>query len=498
MSWRPIAKPQWDFCRAKEDEVFYGGAKGGMKSDAIVFGCLDQVHLPRYKALILRQTFGEVQELIDRSHRVFPYLAQKPKWNGELKRWQFPLPGARWGSGGPIVKFGHCKTVDEVEIYHGGEWAYIGFDELADVPDQNIWINLIAENRCPNPDVRTKMRGTGNPGRPGHAWCKRRFILPCGKTGRKVYVWKSQLPGGQAVEMTRRFIPSKVTDNPIYRNDPVYMARLLSLPDILRRQLLEGDWDAGFGLALDELDEGMHFVPPFKPPENWRRFGAFDWGYAHPWIFGEYTISEDGVIYKVQTIRGRLMSDRRIAERINQKVDIEDLSYIAAGHDCWAEHKARRDDRTPSTAERFAEAKIYLTRANIARYAGLKNFREQVAWKGIIPGTPPSDGEPNFFWMDTEENRQAFEAVQGIVIDPDDAEDALEADADRVSGEGGDDDYDENRYALASRPARTMPTWTDQEVRAFSRAALEAEYERTRRHKSQPLIRYEEIDGGGY
>ena len=501
MGWRPISRAQWDFCRAKEDEVFYGGAKGGMKSDAILFGCLDQVHQERYKALILRQTYGEVQELIDRSHRVFPYLQQKPRWNGELKRWQFPLPGTRFGSGGPIVKFGHCKTVEEVEAYHGGEWAYIGFDELGDIQDEKIWINLIAENRCPNPDVETKMRGSGNPGRPGHAWTKRRFIVPCGKRGERIYTWSMTLPNGTKVKMTRRFIPSRVTDNPVYRNDPVYMARLYSLPEMLRKQLLEGDYDAGFGLALDELDEMMHFVPRFEVPAHWRRFGAFDWGYAHPWVFGHYTISEDGVIYKVDTVRGRLMSDRRIAERILAKVPIEELSYIVAGHDCWAVHKARNDDRTPSTFERFSEVKIHMSKANIGRLGGLRNFREQVAWKGVMgpdADGEPIDGEPNFFWMDTPGNHKCFDSCQSMVVDPDDPEDALEDNADPLTGEGGDDDYDETRYGLASRPARTRPTWSEQQVRAFSRATLEAEKERTRRHRSGPLVRTEEIDGGGY
>jgi hypothetical protein len=500
--WEPNSEPQAAFCAAEEDELFYGGAKGGAKSDALLFKSLRQVNLSRYKALILRQTFGEVQELIDRSHRVFPHLANGPEWSGTLKRWVFPNPRTQTGAGGAIVQFGHCKRKEEVQQFHGQEWAYIAFDEIADVADEQIWVRLQAENRCPNPEVKRQLAGSGNPGKAGHPWVKRRFIDKCGIAGDKIYHEDINVPGLGTVTRSRRFIPAKVTDNPVYASDPIYMANLLSLPEVLKRQLLYGDWEAGFGMGLEELTEGIHIVTPFDVPEHWRMFGAFDWGFQHPWVFGLYAINEDGVIYKIDTIRGRWMSDRRIAERIKHWVDIDRLSYVTAGHDCWAEWKARRDDTTPSTADRFSEVGIHLTRAATGRHAGLKNFREQVAWKEIMPGEPgeQEDGEPNFFWMDTPGNRKAFESIATMVVDEDDPEDVLKQNADPVTGEGGDDDYDETRYALASRPARTMPTWTEQDVRAWSPAVLHYEREQHRRHSSI-VVRRTRIghqDMGGY
>ncbi|MDH3291556.1 MAG: hypothetical protein OEO20_11495 [Gemmatimonadota bacterium] len=495
--WKPISKRQVELLRSTEDEVFFGGAKGGAKSEAVLMKPLKQVHLERFKALILRQTFPEVQELIDRSHRYYTDMAERPVWNGSLKRWTFPNPNTTFGTGGGIIQFGHCKTKEEVKLYHGGEWAQINYDEVADVKDEAVWIELIAENRCPNPLVRRQMIGTGNPGKPGHPWCKRRFIDRCGKQGQTIYRYDLKLPNGDVVQRTRRFIPSRVTDNPIYANDPVYMAALMSLPEVLRRQLLFGDWDAGFGLALEELDEMVHIIPSFKVPASWTQFGALDWGYQHPWVFGHYASDEDGRLYKLNTIRGRWMSDRLIAERINDKVPVQELSYIVAGHDCWAEVKARSDDITPSTAERFQAAGIILSHANISRAPGLRNFREQVAWKGIDSGG--TDGEPNFFWMDTPTNRKAFEACASMVVDPDDAEDALGVDANPMTGEGGDDDYDETRYALASRPRRAQPTWQEGDVRAFSKAVLEYEMELGRRHRSRVTVRrrgaYVSLDG---
>ena len=49
-----------------EYEALYGGAAGGGKSDALVIEALRQVHIPYYKGLILRKTFPQLGELIDK------------------------------------------------------------------------------------------------------------------------------------------------------------------------------------------------------------------------------------------------------------------------------------------------------------------------------------------------------------------------------------------------------------------------------------------------
>ena len=51
------SRRQLEFMRRPEPEALYGGAAGGGKSDALVIEALRQVHIPHYRALILRKTF---------------------------------------------------------------------------------------------------------------------------------------------------------------------------------------------------------------------------------------------------------------------------------------------------------------------------------------------------------------------------------------------------------------------------------------------------------
>jgi hypothetical protein len=285
---------------------------------------------------------------------------------------------------------------------------------------------------------------------------------------------------------TRRFIPGTVLDNPIYASDPLYLATLMTLPETLRKQLLFGDWFASSGTALDELMPEKHIVPRFVVPDHWPRFGGFDYGYAHWWVWPYFAVNDDGRVVVVDTVRGRRQKPHQIAERVLTRLDIHHPSYLYTMADSYSfQSKKEVNDNTPTISDLLMPHGIVLAQATgIDRKKGLTNLRYYTAWKGINPdGT---DGDPALVWMDTPGNRWAFEQLQSMTLDEDDPEDVLKVDADPETGEGGDDAYDAIRVAMASRPPRAIGEFYKQPVGAFTPTTLAHMVEQLYRDRPLP------------
>ena len=273
--WRPHPGAQTEFHQRNEFEVLYGGARGGGKSESLLIESLRYVEYPDYKALLLRRTFPELQEILDRSKRLFPSVIPGAKWREQEKRWHMPS--------GAIVRMGHIEHEDDKYHYMGHEYQYIGIDELTHFT-QSIYLFIMGSCRSTNPKIPARMRATTNPGNIGHEWVKERFIDPAPpKT-----VIRDKITG-----LERVFIPATVYDNPtLMNNDPQYVKRLEAIPDDkIRRMMLYGDWDVFTGQAFSDFKRELHVIKPFNPPVEWKRFIAIDWGYSRP--FAIYWFAQD-------------------------------------------------------------------------------------------------------------------------------------------------------------------------------------------------------------
>lgn len=462
--WAPYPGMQTQAVNAAEDEVFFGGAKGPGKTDCGIAIVARQTDKALYKGYVIRETGPQLDEIKARMHRLYPRLASRPQWRGDGHgRWEFPT--------GAKIILEAIGTPEEAERIQGKQPSVIYHDEVANVPDERTIDIMQAELRSPDPTIRCFWRGSGNPGKAGHPWVKRRFVVPCGIDGKKIVLRRVKTVAGMAT-LTRRFIPGTVLDNPIFANDPRYMAQLALLPEVLRRQLLYGDWNAGVGQALAELDASVHMVRPFTLPSHWTFFGAFDFGFAHNWVWIWFAVSEDGQVYVVDTVRGRRQQIHEIAERVKSRVPLTDPRYRYTHTDSYAfQSRRERDMNTPTYAELLAtEHQIIVTQGNTDRKAGLINLRYYLAWRGL--GIDGADGQPALRFFDTPANRWLFEQLEAMVTDEDDMEDVLKVNADPETGIGGDDGYDCLRVGMASRPPRPIATYKQGPVRAFSKTTL--------------------------
>jgi hypothetical protein len=447
--WTPQPGPQTTFLTASEFEVLYGGSAGGGKTDGLIGDAVGQMNYPGARALFMRSTFPELREVIDRAHAMFPLLGAD--WRASDKRWTFPPHGS-------TIEFGYGETWEEVQQYIGQEYTWLGYDELGKMPEERSWQLLLTRLRSKVPGTKVYARASANPGGAGHAWLSRRFVKPT-QFGKVIVADKFKDPlTGETRLLTRRFIPAKVTDNKILlQNNPLYYAQLQSLPETLRRQLLEGDWESGSGFALPELGETSHLVDPFPVPNHWYRFGGFDWGFAHPWWFVGGAQAPNRDVFITHAVKGRRDHPDVIARQVAEltEVDPETKSprparwnIVAGGHDAWHDVKAR-GETGPTIAERMQGAGIPLVKATISRVSGLNNLR----WYTTLNNVE----RPRLRFFDTPGVRALLDQVRTIVTDPDYPEDALKVDADADTGVGGDDGYDALRYMMMLRPYSSDP-----------------------------------------
>jgi len=286
--WRPNPGPQTEYFIRDEFEVGYGGARGGGKTDALIAEHLRGIHHPEYRGIIFRKTFPELTEVIDRSHKYYSAIKTPDgvitgKFNAQKYYWTF--------STGAKVELGSMHTEESKYRYIGRQFVKVCFDQLEQF-SQTQYEFMFGQVRTVEPDLvkYIGIRSTSNPGGPGHAWVKARFIDD--KIPYKTYHTVYKLPDGKTIDLTSTFIPAKVYDNPkITEVNPQYVAVLMSLPDDLRRAWLDGDWNVFVGQFFREFRPDVHGVEPFEIPEDWEIYGGMDYGEANQTSYGIYAAS---------------------------------------------------------------------------------------------------------------------------------------------------------------------------------------------------------------
>ncbi|MDB5243800.1 MAG: hypothetical protein JWP57_4426, partial [Spirosoma sp.] len=249
-------------------EILFGGSAGGGKSDFLLGDFLQDVstYAEAWRGVIFRRTYRELEELVGRSHEIYPQTGARWYSGDSLWRWR----------NGAVLRMRYLERDLDVTRYQGHSYAWIGWDELTQWPTAFAYRYMRSRLRSAKAVPTKRIRCSANPGGVGHQWVKALFIDPA--------------PLGfvpitdKVTGMDRMFVPSKLTDNAILMAaDPHYAGRLAGMgsPELVRA-MLEGDWNVVTGAYFPEFTTDLHVIRPRTLPKHWTRFRAFDWGSAKP------------------------------------------------------------------------------------------------------------------------------------------------------------------------------------------------------------------------
>jgi len=334
--FKPNSGPQTEFLAASEREVFYGGARGGGKSYAMLIDPLRYCSKAQHRALLIRRTMPELRDLINHSQRLYGRAFPGAKWREQEKEWRFPS--------GAKIEFGYAENMTDVLRYQGQSYTWIGIDELPQYPSPDIFNFLRSSLRSVDKNIPVYLRATGNPGNIGSQWVREMFVEPAEPNKR--FEIKIDTPVGTK-SITRRFIPAKLQDNPYLMQTDDYYIMLASLPEVQRKQFLDGDWDAYDDSAFPEFSKVTHVVEPFEIPKGWYKFRAADWGYSSPACVLWFAVDYNNNLWLYRELYVQKITADIFARKVLELEHQDYINYGVLDSSTWA----KRGDVGPSIAE---------------------------------------------------------------------------------------------------------------------------------------------------
>jgi hypothetical protein len=453
--WQPQPGPQTALISCPVFEVFYGGARGGGKTEASIGDWLD--HSARYAegaiGIFVRRKLTQLAEVIARTQQLFPKLGAT--YNVQAKTWTM-RNGAR-------LKFVYLEKDSDAEEYQGHSYTRVYVEEVTNFPNPGP-INKLKATLRSGSGVPTGMRLTGNPGGAGHNWVKRRYIDPA-PMGYKIFTETEEIEYfdpdtgefvKKTVQLSRVFIPSKIKDNALLmKNDPTYILRLRqSGSAALVRAWLEGDWGIIDGAFFDNWNSDLIIKPMDwldRIPAHSLRFRSMDWGSAKPFSIGWWAVSDGtwglpkGACLRYrewygsngEANKGLKLDAKQVAEGILTREKGEHITYGVADPSMFIRNGG------PSIAETMLIAGTMFKKADNKREPGWQQMRRLLGGIPINPSEPTGPlTDPMVFLLECCED--SIRTIPTLQHDEDKAED--------LDTEGEDHAADEWRYGLMSRP----------------------------------------------
>lgn len=425
------------------DQVFFGGSRGGGKSDCLIGRQIKGIEKygSHWNGLVVRRKYKDFVEMRRRIDELIGEGLPAERIGGENQ-----TNYIRFDNGAQFI-LAAIQRLELANDFVGHQYTEIGLDEITTFPFIIQLIDKLSGSLRSPHGVPCHMFMTGNPGGPGHNAVKQTFVSPA-TPGTVFYNDEGE---------SRIFIPSFLRDNKIlYENDPKYVRRLMSIKDpALRKAWLEGDWDVFIGQAF-EFSQQYHVIDPIWPiPEYVPIYMTYDWGYGKPFSIGWWWVDSDDRVYRFAEWYGwdgetpdvgLRLTDSKVAEGIierEKKFGIEGRKITRlSGPDCFSKKpNYMGGGQGPSTAEVFDEFgqthqyDLKLYPGDPDRKLKIRQFRERL----IVPDDKTL---PKLVVYST--CKHFIRTVPALCVDEDNPEDIDTDQEDHV--------FDESCHMVMSRP----------------------------------------------
>lgn len=217
--WTPQSGVQAAAYASTAEQIGYGGAAGGGKSD-LQLGFAGTKHR---KAIIFRRVFPSLRGMITRSREIFNSADRpsgKDSFNEGTHVWRL--------SGGRMLEFASTPNEKDLKKFQGQPHDFVGIDEVTEFPEKFVRF-LMGWNRTNDPNQKCRLMLTFNPPMDDAASWVVAFFAP----------WLDQdypdpMPDGEICYVAR------VNDRDLFFRSPEH------IPDDIRAKLIVQASDQGF------------------------------------------------------------------------------------------------------------------------------------------------------------------------------------------------------------------------------------------------------------
>ena len=332
---------QVDFDACQSRYVMFAGAAGPGKSHAGRWRLYRRaLRIPGYEALILRQTFPELENThLRRMAREVPELGGQYLDSKRMAR--FP--------NGSIIVAGHMDDESALSRHLSTEWDDILADEASTFQPAPL-LELSTRARSSKPGVKADggahFLPVTNPGGPAWSTLLDFFIDHTPNLDDFPAMGDEYRPE----EWT--FIPATLDDNPYL--DPGYERALAVLRPTRYRQLRYGDLRVFDGQFFGSWDERIH-VKALQIAPDVRRFGSLDWGYNAYGVWYLWACLPDGHFHLEDEYKFKETTVKDAALEIRRRCRDKGLRKVpgtAADPAIW-QHTGQTGESIADTFQRF-------------------------------------------------------------------------------------------------------------------------------------------------